>query len=77
MVVEPTCKQHQRRHNQGTDRCGIELGGAGETGSPPELEQTGSDLDTVEAATHITVKDFLTKNRPNNLCTGFNSGGIG
>ena len=31
----------------------------------------------MEATTHITIQNFLTKNGPNHLGTGFDAGGVG
>ena len=31
------------------------------------MEETGGDLNAVEAGTHITIEDFLAKDRPDHL----------
>ena len=77
MVVKPTSEEHQTCHHQ-TANCGAEeliLGS--DTRCSPKVEQTRSDLNTLETAANIAIQDILTDNIPDHLGAGFDVDWIG
>jgi len=65
--VEDTGIEHQAGHHQGADGQSQQLGCVGDAPGPPHVEETGGDLNAVEAGTHIAIEDFLAEDRPDHL----------
>ena len=76
VVVEDAGVEHQTSHRQSSDGQGHQLGFVGDAPGPPHMEETGGDLNAVEAGTHIAIKDFLAEHGPDHLRTGFHVRGV-
>jgi len=75
--MENTGIEHEAGHHESADGRGQKLRLVGVAPGPPHVEETGGDLNAVEAGTHIAIENFLAKDRPDHLGTRFDVQGVG
>ncbi len=77
VIVKNACIQHQAGHHQSANGERHQLRLIGDAPGPPDMEETGGDLDALEAGTHVAVEDLLAEDRPYHLSAWLHMGGIG